>query len=303
MPIENSKIELLQEAFLRFNAVSLDLERSYKSMEDQVQQLKLELEKSSAENDALREKAERNLRLAAVGEMAARMAHELRNPLGSIELFAGLLKQNLADVPEKQQWAVHISSAVSSMDYALTNLLLFTGKPLPSFKYHDLPRVIEEARIFSLPLLIQNNIQVNIEMEKIIKPVICDESLLKQVFLNLIINAVDAMPNGGMLNITGEPRVIHSSEKVKIEISDTGTGISEKIRSRIFDPFFTTKNKGTGLGLSIVHNAIQAHEGSIEVNSSKNKGTTFTIMLPFKTGNGGQIINKRTEGIFDEEHS
>jgi two-component system sensor histidine kinase FlrB len=284
IPAEKEKIELLHEAFHRFSSVSLDLERSYKSMEAQVQQLKLELEKSSAENDLLREKAERNLRLAAAGEMAARMAHELRNPLGSIELFAGLLKKNLMDDPVKQQWAIHISSAVSAMDYALTNLLLFTGKPLPSFKSQDLTEIIDEARIFSLPLLIQNRIEVMVRMEKITKPVQCDDSLLKQVFLNLIINAVDAMPDGGTLTLDGELCTFERGEMIKITISDTGGGIPEEVQSRIFDPFFTTKNKGTGLGLSIVHNAIQAHGGMIEVDSSREKGTTFTIILPIQSG-------------------
>lgn len=284
MPAEKEKVELLHEAFHRFSSVSLDLERSYKSMEAQVQQLKHELEKSSAENEALREKAERNLRLAAAGEMASRMAHELRNPLGSIELFAGLLKKNLVDDPEKQQWAIHISSAVSAMDYALTNLLLFTGKPIPSFQNQDITRIIEEAKIFALPLLIQNRIEVMVRMEQITQPIRCDESLLKQVFLNLIINAVDAMPNGGTLTIDGELCNFESREMAKIRISDTGGGIPEELLSRIFDPFFTTKNKGTGLGLSIVHNAIQAHQGMIEVDSSKEKGTTFTIILPLKSG-------------------
>lgn len=284
MPSEKEKIELLHEAFHHFSSVSVDLERSYKSMEWQVQKLKHELEKSSAENDLLREKAERNVRLAAAGEMAARMAHELRNPLGSIELFAGLLKKNLRDDPEKEQWAIHISSAVSAMDYALTNLLLFTGKPLPVFKNNDVTRIIEEARIFSLPLLIQNQIEVMVRLDKVTMPIRCDESLLKQVFLNLILNAVDAMQNGGTLTIDGELCMIGSQEMAKFRISDTGEGIPEELMSRIFDPFFTTKNKGTGLGLSIVYNAISAHQGMIEVVSSKEKGTTFTLVLPLKSG-------------------
>jgi signal transduction histidine kinase len=280
IPAENQKIELLHEAFHRFSSVSLELERSYKSMEVQVQQLKMELEKSSLENDALREKAERNVRLASAGEMAARMAHELRNPLGSIELFAGLLRKHLTDDPDKLQWALHISSAVSAMDYALTNLLLFTGRPLPTFEQVELSRIVEEARIFSLPLLIQNQIQFNVQMERITEPLYCDEALLKQVFLNLILNAIDAMPSGGHLTISGESIHNSSGRHVEIRISDTGVGIADEIRERIFDPFFTTKRKGTGLGLSIVYNAIQAHDGTIEVESSLNEGTTFILTIP-----------------------
>ncbi|MBI3594077.1 MAG: hypothetical protein HY200_03900 [Nitrospirae bacterium] len=301
MPTENEKIELLHEAFHRFSSASLELERSYKSMEAQVQQLKMALEKSSNENQILREKAERNVRLAAAGEMAARMAHELRNPLGSIELFAGLLKNNLKDDPEKEQWAVHISSAVSAMDYALTNLLLFTGKPSPSFNKQELSRIIEEARIFSLPLLIQNQIQLEIQLEKVTEPLLCDESLLKQVFLNLILNAVEAMPDGGRLTIFGDMTSDSSEGEVRVRICDTGSGISEVVQPRIFDPFFTTKNKGTGLGLSIVHNAVQAHEGSIEVASSPQCGTTFILTLPLNPGTRGRRLDQPCLRVVDEE--
>lgn len=297
MAIEEKKAELLREAFSRFNETSLDLEKYYRLLQEQVAQLKSELEaknraleESLQQREALREQAERNHRLAAVGEMAARMAHELRNPLGSIELFSSLLKKRVAD-PSLRQYADHISAAVGAMDYALSNLLLFTRTPTPSFRKTDLRRMIEEARLFALPLIRQNRIGWIESIETLSGPVRCDEDLLRQILLNLILNAVEAMPRGGELRVTvapqekdepfgSDPGAVTPNDGVKITISDTGDGIPPEILPKIFDPFFTTKSKGTGLGLAIVHHAVTALGGTIQVQSEINRGSTFTLTLP-----------------------
>ncbi len=283
--MEKAKAELLEEAIRRFNLTSAELEKSYRLLEGQVRQLKNELEvknqalqESTIEKERLREQAERNNRLAAVGEMSARMAHELRNPLGSIELFASLLKKGLATDPEKQGWAEHIGTAVQAMDYALRNLLFFTGKPKPHFKKADIKKVIDEAAGFATHLLQQKEIDFVQSVPSPTPSILCDEDLLRQVFLNLILNAIDALPHGGKLTIeaTGE----EGGEGVRVSVYDTGCGIPEDQLSTIFNPFYTTKNKGTGLGLAIVHNAITAHHGTIEVQSKVGEGTCFTMILP-----------------------
>lgn len=280
--MDKENVELLEEAILRFNATSTELEKSYRLLEGQVRHLKDELEiknralqESTMEQDKLREQAERNKRLAAVGEMSARIAHELRNPLGSIELFASLLKKGLEE-PEKQSWAEHIQTAVSAMDYALTNMLFFTGKPSPHFQKTDLKRVIEEASLFAVHLLQQKEIKFVLSLESLTEPILCDEDLLRQIFVNLILNAIDALPKEGHLTIDA----VAGTRQVQILVSDTGCGIPEDQLSKIFDPFFTTKNKGTGLGLAIVYNAIVAHSGTIEVKSKLCGGTVFTVTLP-----------------------
>jgi len=287
--MEKEKIAELTEAIRRFNITSTDLEKSYRLLEEQVRHLKGELsvknralQESTMAQDRLREQAERNKRLAAVGEMSARIAHELRNPLGSIELFASLLKKSLPEEPEKQSWAEHIQTAVSAMDYALTNMLFFTGKLNPHFQKTDLKRVIEEAALFSSHLLQQKEIALVLSLDSLTEPIFCDEDLLRQIFVNLILNAIDALPKGGRLAING----VKEEGQVRIMVSDTGCGIPEDQVSKIFDPFFTTKNKGTGLGLAIVYNAIVAHHGTIEVKSKVHEenapcgGTVFTVTLP-----------------------
>ncbi len=293
--MEKIKVELLEEAIRRFNATSTELEKSYRLLQEQVRQLKNELEvknqalkESTREKESLREQVERNKRLAAVGEMSARMAHELRNPLGSIELFASLLAKGLATDPEKQEWAGHIKTAVEAMDYALRNLLFFTGKPKPHFQKTDIKKVMEDAAGFAIHLFQQKEIRFIQSMHALTQPIVCDEDLLKQVFLNLILNAIDAMPKLGTLTIeateeTVSVRPSNGQQKEKgvvIRVSDTGCGIPKDQLSLIFDPFYTTKNKGTGLGLAIVHNAIDAHRGRIEVESKVGEGTCFTVTLP-----------------------
>ncbi len=281
--MEKEKVELLEEAMRHFSTTSTELEKSYRLLEEQVRHLKSELEiknkalqESTIEQDRLREQAERNKRLAAVGEMSARIAHELRNPLGSIELFASLLKKGLVDAPEKQSWAEHIHTAVSAMDYALTNMLFFTGKLNPHFQKTDLKRVIEEASLFATHLLQQKEINFILSLESLTEPILCDEDLLRQIFVNLILNAIDALKNGGRLTINA----VTEEKQVRILVSDSGCGIPEDQLSKIFDPFFTTKNKGTGLGLAIAYNAVVAHHGTIDVKSKAGGGTMFTVTLP-----------------------
>ncbi len=304
MAIEEKKITLLQEAFSNFNQTSFELEQCYRLLEEQVRRLHHELEEknmalkeSQLEKALLRDEVERNHRLAAVGEMAGRMAHELRNPLGSIELFASLLRKHFASDPEKKAWTIHLSDAVNAMDYALSNLLLFTGKPNPNLRYINLRKVLEGVEHFSAHLIKQNHVRYSQSLKNIPDLVWCDEDLIRQVLINLALNAVDAMPQGGDLRLSAE--IIHTGststecsnrnlkeeEKVFIAISDTGNGIAEETLPKIFDPFFTTKEKGTGLGLAIAQNAISAHGGIIRVHSKKGRGTTFTIIFPLHKQN------------------
>lgn len=299
MAIKEKNMTLLQEAFSSFNKTSFELEQSYRLLEEQVRRLNHELEEknlalkeSQLEQALLRDEIERSHRLAAVGEMAVRMAHELRNPLGSIELFASLLKKHLEPDPEKREWAMHLSNAVNAMDYALSNLLLFTGKPTPHLRYINLKKVIEGVHPFAAHLIKQNRVQYIQSIKDLPDRVWCDEDLIRQVLLNLALNAVDAMPHGGTLNISADIIQDRSTaaecsdldlkrgEKVFVTISDTGSGIPKETLPKIFDPFFTTKEKGTGLGLAIAQNAIAAHGGILRVKSTKGRGTTFTIIFP-----------------------
>ncbi|MFQ5455231.1 MAG: nitrogen regulation protein NR(II) [Nitrospirota bacterium] len=247
------------------------------------------------ETKRLKEESERTSRLKAMGEMAAQIAHDLRNPLGSIEIFSSLLRKELSDDKDNKGLTEHISSSVKSMDRIISNLLYYTKPPRLIFKKVNLNKIIEDSLIYPLYLIQQNNIEI---IKRSVSPEIeiyCDEELMKQVFLNLILNAVQSMSESkskrDRLVIESDYRYTGLSlfdnrdkkKELEVKISDTGTGIDKEDIKKIFDPFFTTKERGTGLGLAIVHNIIQAHNGRIEVESSEDKGSTFTIILPTLT--------------------
>ncbi len=234
----------------------------------------------------LEEKLERNNRLTAMGEMAAGIAHELRNPLGSIELFSSLLRRDLSDKPESCQIVDHISTGVKKMDHIISGLLAFTSSPKPNVKCYDLHDVLSDVLLFNDLLIRENRVTLK-------KKFGCDNplgegdaELLNQVFTNLVLNAVQSMPHGGELTLS--TKEIKDLEKKRgtecgqlaLVLKDTGVGIPAHTKNKIFNPFFTTKDRGTGLGLAIVYSIIQAHNGSIEVESFEGEGTTFTVTLP-----------------------
>ncbi|MBI5747394.1 MAG: PAS domain S-box protein [Nitrospirae bacterium] len=225
-----------------------------------------------------REQAERNSRLRAMGEMSVRIAHDLRNPLGSIELFASILKKEINGDRDKADLLDHISLGIKSMDRLISNLLFFTRPQKPIFKKTDINRVVEDSILFSSHLINGNNIEVNKDLLTNGMEIFCDEELMKQVFLNMILNAVQSMPEGGKLSIALERK--DDKGEIRISVADTGGGIRREYMDKIFDPFFTTRDRGTGLGLAIVHNIVQAHDGTIEVESYPNRGSRFIIRMP-----------------------
>jgi PAS domain S-box-containing protein len=233
----------------------------------------------------LEERANRLDRLAAMGEMAAEIAHEIRNPLGSIELFATTLKRDLEGEEELQVLAEHISSGVRSMNNIIKNLLLFVRpQEQPEFNKINISQVLNESLLFSKHIF-ESNSEIVVIREYSAKPLFVkgDAELLKQACLNLILNAVQAMPRGGRLVISIQPtknKNDGNTPAVKIQIRDNGTGVSRDDMTQIFNPFFTTKRNGTGLGLAVVHNIMEIHNGTIEIESSKSKGTVCMIVLP-----------------------
>jgi len=233
--------------------------------------------------------AQRNQRLRAMGEMAAGIAHEIRNPLGSIELFASLLKKDVEADEEKFKLVEHIRSGVKNMDRIISTLLLYAKSPRPSRQKCDIHQLLDTLLTGSTDIVIPDNIKIFRNFEDNTARANGDQELLKQVFSNLIRNAVQAMPHGGELKLTTKKVSAPSNlsevgndhrQFITITVSDTGHGIPPDHLVKIFNPFFSTKDKGTGLGLSISHNIIKAHQGTIDAESEKGKLTTFIVKLP-----------------------
>ncbi|MBC8343351.1 MAG: sensor histidine kinase [Bacteroidetes bacterium] len=220
-------------------------------------------------------------RLATIGELTAGIAHGLNNPLNNILGFAQLIiKNNDLGDQVKQDVEKIIKAALHSREI-IKKLMYFTRDMPQDFKKVHLNQVIQDAMYFIEPQCINENISVSYQLDNKLPFIIADSLQLNQVIVNLVVNGIQAMPEGGTLNI----KTSFNSQSVFMSIEDTGLGISDKIMQNIFHPFFTTKeiDKGSGLGLSVVHGIITAHNGTIEVKSKEGNGTIFNMEIPIKT--------------------
>ncbi len=268
---ENLDANMLNDAFNLFRDASSKLEQQYSLLERKIEDLNTEL---AEKNRAM----ERTRRLAAMGEMAARIAHEIRNPLGSMAIFATLLERELCRDAEKRKYAEHITKGIKTLDNLLSNMLLFAAAPGASRKCIDLREVIEES-IMSTRGHEKPGVRIKTDYSGRTE-IMADRSQLRQLFLNLFLNSLDALGEGGILSIKSRVAAGRGKGFIEVEVSDTGKGIEVDNLDRIFDPFFSTKERGTGLGLAIVATVVHAHGGFIDVSSEAGRGTTFVISLP-----------------------
>ncbi|WP_040334243.1 two-component system sensor histidine kinase NtrB [Candidatus Magnetobacterium casense] len=222
----------------------------------------------------LESQQERNKRLIAMGEMAAQIVHEIRSPLCSIELYASMLENELGETPNSNL-ARGISMGIRSLNNILTNMIFFAKPHKPKFYEVNLSDVIDESLFMLMPLIESRG--VSIDRHSGDGDMISgDGELLKQVFMNIIINAVQVTPDGGTVKVIERANDTHAF----VEIIDEGEGIKHENLERIFDPFFSTKEKGTGLGLAIASKILLVHDGTIKVKSEIGKGSCFQLCLP-----------------------
>jgi PAS domain S-box-containing protein len=239
----------------------------------------------------LEEQAQRTGRVSAMGDMAARIAHEVRNPLGSIELFASILRRELEG--ERRRLAEHVINGVKTLNMILTNLLYFFRGPLePTRMEMDFHRFLSDFMEEMTHVIEKDKVTFQRDFSQEDFTLEGDPELLKQLFLNLLLNATQAMPHGGRIEvatrlITEEVEILRPTSPdstpaafLEVRFSDTGPGVPEEIRSRIFDPFFTTRDRGAGLGLAIAHNIMEAHGGTIQLVSGREKGAVLLMTFP-----------------------
>jgi signal transduction histidine kinase len=240
-----------------------------KQAEDRERQLQEELALSS--------------RLASIGELAAGVAHELNNPLTAVIGYSERLLRNNYDRNTISSLE-KINSEALRVSKVIDNLITFARRREPKREYSDINTIVRTALELRAYELKTSNIEVEVELAEDLPEVIADFHQIEQVFLNIILNAEQAMTetqNGGKLII----RTKRLKNSIRISFTDNGPGIPEENIDKIFDPFFTTRgNKdGTGLGLSICHGIVQEHDGKICARSKPGKGTTFNIEIPLKT--------------------
>lgn len=226
------------------------------------------------EFERMKERVERDERLMAMGEMAARIAHEIKNPLGSMELFLSMLANGKMRVKDKK-YVNYVQFGVKTIDRIINNILSYTRPKTLVLKEEKISEIVKDTLDFmSVSILTRGiNIQYNASYDDLS---FFDPDLMKLVVMNFISNAIEAVQEDGYIKID----INDEGKYAQIAISDNGYGMSEDVRKNMFNPFFTTKDKGMGLGLFIVYNIVKAHGGFIEVESAEAVGSTFFINIP-----------------------
>ncbi len=271
-----------------FDFLKLSIDRALERIRltKTIKQYTEELEERVRERTRELEEAQAQLihteKLAAIGELASHVAHEIKNPLVSIGGLARLLQRKAAKVEKTRELAAIIQAEVERLERLLANLLEFRQDTKPRWKNVALHKLLKNSiKLFSSKLE-EGSIDVHWDLERDMPRIRADEDRLTQVFLNLFNNAIHAMPGGGTLGI----KSLDLPECVRVEIMDTGQGIPPERLGKVFKPFYTTKGGGTGLGLAICEKLMRDHGGTIHVESRVGKGTTFRLELPKKPAKG-----------------
>jgi len=228
----------------------------------------------------LEEEREVSRRMRALAEMTALLAHEIRNPLGSLELFAGLVRDATREDPEVSQWMVHLQAGLRALSATVNNVLHFYSQAPLETAPVNLARLLAETFEFLQPLALQRGMRINWEKPEEEVIIRADQDRLQQAFFNITINSFKAMSAGGILTVRLGSELREGQEWATIAFEDQGAGIPADNLRKIFDAGFTTRPASPGLGLAVCKRVMSQHGGFIEVSSVERRGTTFTLGLP-----------------------
>ena len=270
----------LAELMASFNEVTARLERTHTQLQGEVGRLNTELRQA---NEAL----QRSKRLAALGEMAAGISHEIRNPLGSIRLYAKMLEEDLAEMPEQRSVAEKIARAVRGLDGIVTDVLAFARE----LRVHRLPCLASDLIETSIESCRSQLGGIEIQTRGGDAKLACDAGMIQQAIVNILRNACDAnrASGGSVICIETACGGVLDEDSVVLRVRDQGDGMPEEVVERMFNPFFTTRATGTGLGLAIVHRMVDAHGGRVVVFNNCDghpgeRGATVELHLPVHAG-------------------
>jgi signal transduction histidine kinase len=272
--------QFLLAAFHSFSNAAASLERSYGNLRAEVERLRAELEET---NQKLR-------REQALAEMSAVLAHEIRNPLGSLELFAGLLGEAELE-RDCRAWVEHLQAGLRMLAATVNNVLHFHNPghnprhspgqrnlPEPERAPVDLGRLLEWTRDFVLPLARQSGVTLGLQNQLAGVRLAGDRHRLEQVLLNLVLNALSAMPDGGWIELGGH--AARDGQSVELFVADTGPGILPEHLPYLFEPGFSTRSGSPGLGLAVCQRIVAQHGGAIAASTHPNGGALFTLTFP-----------------------
>jgi signal transduction histidine kinase len=258
----------LEAVLTAWHAATLRLEHTHEALRDEVRRLTDELEVKN------RELARKN-RLADLGQVASHVAHEVRNNLVPVTLYLSLLRRRISHDPGSLDVLDKVAAGFSALEATVSDLLQFTSDRDPRWQTFFLRKLIQEVCASLAPQMSAQAIQTVLDVPQDLL-VTADQEMLRRAVLNLVLNALDAMPDGGTLSVTS----VATPRGVELEVADTGSGLSDTARARAFEPFFTTKRGGTGLGLAIVHRITEAHGGDVTALNCPEGGAAFTLRIP-----------------------
>jgi signal transduction histidine kinase len=271
-PDHARRIDELGRIIIAYSEVTEKLQQSHDQLTETVLSLRTEL----GEKNRL---LERKNRLAALGEMAAGLAHEIRNPLGGIQLYASLLAQDVAGRSESVQLVQKISGGVKRLEALVGQVLQFSRELNVNLEPTDLSDVVDQAVELAAARTADLRVACHVDGPRPLN-VLADPLLLGQALLNLLLNAAEAAGAGGTVRVRFAPPPEGSDVKqFHLEVCDDGPGIPPHVLDKIFNPFFTTKDTGTGLGLAIVHRVVEAHDGTILATNAEGGGARFEIRV------------------------
>jgi signal transduction histidine kinase len=259
------------------------LQQTHRALQEEVARLRAELVSKDRE-------LELRQRLAALGELAAGVAHEVRNPLGAIQLYSGLLRNEC----RTHQWTPalalieKIESGIAAIEAVVQDTLALAPRE-QQFRVCALADVLEHVREATLHTVRAHGATLEVTGDPTGLWVRADERGLERVLINLVVNAAEASPPGGVVRVTASA----VAEEVHVRVTDEGAGLPEAIQHRIFDPFFTTKPRGTGLGLTIAHRLSEAYGGRLWAENRPQRGAEFVLALPRSAAPGEQQMDQR----------
>jgi signal transduction histidine kinase len=243
----------------------------------------------------IEDEIELSRRLAAIGRLTSGVAHEVKNPINAIVVHLEVLRQKMKEIdPDTKRHVDVIGSEIQRLDRVVQTLVDFTRPVELRLSDMDLRKVVEDVVLLASPAAERHNVIIERESSQEPMPVRIDSDLVKQAILNIVLNGVQAMPEGGALRITGK----REGDNAVIMVRDQGAGIPENIRDKIFNLYFTTKSGGSGIGLAMAYRVVQLHHGSLEFTSIMEHGTTFYLRFPLVeiAANGEQQAAVAPEG-------
>lgn len=258
----------LETVLAAWHEATVRLEKTHEALREEVRRLTEEL---AAKNRELARKE----RLALIGQMASHIAHEVRNSLMPVTLYLSLLRRRLAKDPVGLEMLDKLHAGLRALQSAVTDLLHFSSDRDPQYRPFLVRGLIEEILADLAPQLQAQKIRCELEIPAR-QFLVADREMIRRAVMNLVLNSLDAMPEGGVLTITA----VACPDGLELEVADTGPGLSEEARRRALEPFYTTKPGGTGLGLAIVSRIAEAHGGEVLLANCPDGGAAVTLKIP-----------------------